>query len=84
MMTELQGSTYYMTVANGYLYVYDDHRDFRNKCLKRIDLKDDTVQFLFCRTFEKTDKDDDSGIETRVEEKSPEYTWLDYKDNSPL
>ncbi len=84
MMTELQGSTYYMTVANGYLYVYDDHRDFRNKCLKRIDLKDDTVQFLFCRTFEKTDKDGDSGIEKRVEEKSPEYTWLDYKDNSPL
>ena len=84
MMTELQGSTYYMTIADGCLYVYDDHRDFRNKCLKRIDLKNSKIHYLFCRTFEKTEKDGDAGIELKVEEKSPEYKWLEYKDNDPL
>ena len=84
MIAELQGSTYYMTAADGRLYLYDAHRDFRNKCLKRIDLKDNKIQYLFCRTFEKTEKDGDAGVEHRVEEKSPEYRWLDYKDNSPL
>lgn len=86
MNIKLLANTNRMTVSGGYLYVDDSFRDFENKRLKRISLRDNdnSIQFLMRQSFERISADAQTGIEKRIEEKSPEYRWAAYRSDAPL
>lgn len=86
MNIKLRANTNRMTVSGGYLYVDDCFRDFENKRLTRIYIKNDnnSVQCLLKRSYSKIAPDAETGLEKRIEEKSPEYRWAEYRGDVAL
>ena len=81
MNIKLRANTNRMTVSGGYLYVDDSFLSFDNKRLKRIDITNGnhSVRCLLRQEYFEIALDKQTGLEKRIEKKSPDYRWTKYR-----